>query len=166
MKKPFILNTLGTALLGALVFGGLGGCSGGGESENGSQSASTPTAYESTKEAPKDAEKVSSQPVTPLQKQVSQQSTADVKQPVAEMTAPDVKKGESLYATCVGCHGASGEGGVGPKLRGQSKASLISKMKGYRDGKQYGSMTSMMAPNVQGFSDKDIEKVAEYIANM
>jgi len=165
MKKPFILNTLGTALLGALVFSSLVGCSGDEEREKGSQYASSKSVYEATKEAPKEAEKASSQPATPVQQQASQQSTADVKQPVAEVT-PAVTTGESLYATCVGCHGASGEGGVGPKLHGQSKEALIDKIKGYRDGKQFGPMTSMMAPNVQSFSDKDIEKVAEYIANM
>lgn len=71
--------------------------------------------------------------------------------------------GQDVYSTCVGCHGASGEGGVGPKLSGQAKDGLIEKLKTYRSGKEIGPMSAMMIPNAQQLSDAEIEAVASYI---
>jgi len=77
---------------------------------------------------------------------------------------PPTDKGAEVYGQCVGCHGPSGGGGVGPKLAGQSRDDLIAKLKDYRSGKQMGPQTAMMAPIAQGLSDEDIEAVASYIA--
>ena len=76
------------------------------------------------------------------------------------------KSGESLYATCIGCHGAAGEGGVGPKLAGQPQADTAALLHKYKAGEQVGPMTAMMAPMAQGLSDEDIEAVAEYTAGL
>ena len=155
MKQFYTLKVFSVALLGSFLLGSLG-CS----DDSTSQTSSVASIQDSKKEAPS---VVANAVATPAQQQATQQSAADVKQPVA----PHVEiSGESLYATCVGCHGASGEGGVGPKLRGQSKADLIKKIKGYRDGKQFGSMTSMMASNVQNLSDEEVERVVSYILKM
>ncbi|MGC9386638.1 MAG: c-type cytochrome [Hydrogenovibrio sp.] len=71
--------------------------------------------------------------------------------------------GSDLYATCVGCHGANGEGGVGPKLAGQSKDDLVALLQKYKAGEQVGAMSAMMIPNAQQLSDDDIVIVSEYI---
>ena len=73
---------------------------------------------------------------------------------------------QTFESTCVGCHGANGEGGVGPKLAGQSAEDIAAKLHKYKAGEQVGPMTSMMAPMAQGLSDDDIKNIAAYIATL
>ncbi|GAB6034206.1 c-type cytochrome [Galenea microaerophila] len=176
MKKSVLLKTFNPVLLGAIVTLGLVGCSGSNNQSEPAQSTHSSADSVEKKEAPKatqETQKIQqshSAPrelVTPAQSQATQQSTADVKQPMAEASATPENPGKKIYdSTCVGCHGVTAEGGVGPKLRGKSKVDLVQKLKGYRDGQQFGPMTSMMAPNVANFSDQQIEEVAEYLAKM
>ena len=84
----------------------------------------------------------------------------------AATQAGDVEAGKAAYATCVGCHGANAEGGVGPKLSGQAAADIINKLNDYKAGKQVGPMTSMMAPMAAGLSDADIANIAAYTASL
>ena len=102
--------------------------------------------------------------VTEVVKEVETQVEEKVEEVMAAVSAPAVKSGESLYASCVGCHGAAGEGGVGPKLQGQPQADIAAKLTQYKSGEQVGPMTAMMAPMTQGLSAADIDVVAEYIA--
>jgi len=85
---------------------------------------------------------------------------------VAAQAAGDAAAGKATFQTCVGCHGASAEGGVGPKLAGQKAADIIAKLHEYKAGKQRGPMTSMMAPMAAGLSDADIENVAAYVSKL
>ncbi|MDG4811866.1 c-type cytochrome [Hydrogenovibrio sp. 3SP14C1] len=78
----------------------------------------------------------------------------------------DATAGQSAYSTCVGCHGAAGEGGVGPKLAGQDASAIKAKLHKYKAGEQVGPMTSMMAPMAAGLSDADIENIAAYVATL
>lgn len=80
--------------------------------------------------------------------------------------AGDITAGKSAYSTCVGCHGANGEGGVGPKLAGQPAADIVQKLNDYKAGKQMGPMTSMMAPMATGLSDSDIANIAAYTSSL
>ncbi len=80
--------------------------------------------------------------------------------------AGDVAAGKAAYATCVGCHGANAEGGVGPKLAGKTAADVAQKLRDYKAGKQVGPMTSMMAPMAAGLSDADIDNIAAYTASL
>lgn len=84
----------------------------------------------------------------------------------AAAQAGDTTAGQSAYATCVGCHGAAAEGGVGPKLSGQAPADVVAKLKAYKAGEQVGPMTSMMAPMAAGLSDADMENIAAYVASL
>lgn len=81
----------------------------------------------------------------------------------AEETATAGVSGEKVYATCVGCHGAAGEGGVGPKLAGQAVTDVVDKLQRYKAGEQVGPMTGMMAPMAAGLSEDDMQAVAEYV---
>lgn len=80
--------------------------------------------------------------------------------------AADINAGKGAYSTCMGCHGAAGEGGVGPKVAGQDAAVLAEKMVKYRAGEQVGPLTAMMAPMAAGLSDADIENLSAYMAQM
>lgn len=82
---------------------------------------------------------------------------------VSAKSAEPIADGGQLYSRCVGCHGASGQGGVGPKLAGQAGATLLAKLKAYRSGEQVGPMTAVMAPNVTGLSDGQLESLVAYI---
>ncbi|MBE0493251.1 MAG: cytochrome c [Thiomicrospira sp.] len=81
----------------------------------------------------------------------------------AANTTVAVASGQSLYSTCMGCHGATGSGGVGPQLTGKTKDFLVERMKAYRAGEQVGPMTAMMAPMVSGMTDEQIDRVVDYI---
>ena len=80
--------------------------------------------------------------------------------------AADATAGKAAFATCVGCHGANAEGGVGPKLAGQTAADIVSKLNDYKAGKQRGPMTSMMAPMASGLSEADIANIAAYTTSL
>lgn len=80
--------------------------------------------------------------------------------------AGDVNAGKGAYSTCMGCHGAGGEGGVGPAVKGKDAATLAGLMKKYRAGEQVGPMTAMMAPMAASLSDADIANLAAYMASM
>ncbi len=84
----------------------------------------------------------------------------------AAAQAGDAAAGKASFATCVGCHGANAEGGVGPKLAGQAAADIVSKLNDYKAGKQVGPMTSMMAPMAAGLSDADVANIAAYTASL
>ncbi len=84
----------------------------------------------------------------------------------AAAQAGDATAGQASYATCVGCHGAAGEGGVGPQLAGQAAADIIAKLNKYKAGEQVGPMTSMMAPMAAGLSDADIANIAAYTSSL
>lgn len=85
----------------------------------------------------------------------------------AAAQATDTAAGQAKFSSvCAGCHGASGEGMVGPKLAGQSTADISSKLHAYKAGEQRGPMTSLMAPQAAELSDEDIANVAAYIATL
>ena len=71
----------------------------------------------------------------------------------------------SLYAAkCTSCHGASGEGLAGnPKLAGLNQADIASRLKDYRDGKQMGPKTSIMAAMAKPLTDEQIAALASFL---
>ena len=88
-------------------------------------------------------------------------TVAAVKEDAAVTVA--AANGAGLYATCIGCHGAAGEGGMGPKLAGQSIDALVTKLNLYKSGEQVGPMTAVMAPMAQPLSDAEILALAEHV---
>ncbi|GKT11339.1 MAG: cytochrome c [Thiomicrorhabdus sp.] len=80
--------------------------------------------------------------------------------------AGDAAAGKAKFGMCVTCHGAAGEGGVGPKLAGQAASDIVSKLTDYKAGKQRGPMTSMMAPMAAGLTDADVQNVAAYVSSL
>jgi cytochrome c len=77
-----------------------------------------------------------------------------------------VNASQELYATCAGCHGANGEGGLGPKLTGQTQEYVTDKLIQYRSGEQIGPMTAVMAPMAMTLTDEDIANLSAYISKM
>lgn len=84
----------------------------------------------------------------------------------AAAQAGDATAGQATYGSCIGCHGAAAEGGVGPQLAGQTAADISAKLHKYKAGEQIGPMSSMMAPMAAGLSDADIENIAAYTSSL
>lgn len=84
----------------------------------------------------------------------------------AKKKASPAELGKEYYAQCIACHGAGGEGGVGPKLAGQSVEDITSKLSTYRDGGTLGSQSALMWSVAKPMSDKDIQNLAEFVETL
>ena len=74
-----------------------------------------------------------------------------------------IKRGGTIFSTCVGCHGATALGGVGPNLSHLETIKIKNKLNKFKKGEISGGMAKMMTPMAQNLSEKDIEDVANYI---
>ena len=78
-------------------------------------------------------------------------------------SATPAQLGEKAYAGCIACHGADGEGGVGPELAGQSAAEIAEKLLQYKRGETRGAQSALMWSQAQQLSDKDIDNIAAFV---
>jgi sulfide dehydrogenase cytochrome subunit len=70
--------------------------------------------------------------------------------------------GRNLAAQCANCHGTNGKSvGEVPSLAGQPAATLVQKMKDYRDGKLPASIMHQLA---KGYSDEQVALMADYFS--
>ena len=74
--------------------------------------------------------------------------------------------GEKYFGGCVACHGGKAEGGIGPKLAGQSADDIVGKLSAYRSGEQRGAQSAMMWPVAKPMSDDDIKNIAAYVSSL
>jgi ubiquinol-cytochrome c reductase cytochrome c subunit len=77
--------------------------------------------------------------------------------------AGDAAHGKTLFATnCASCHGASGQGGVGPKLQGEKKrksvAGIIAQIKN--------PAPPMPKLYPSPLSDKDVSDLAAFVSKL
>ena len=75
-----------------------------------------------------------------------------------------VSTGEKQYAGCASCHGGNGEGGIGPKLQGQSLSYIKGRLTAYKNKKKVGRQSVMMWSQASLLSDADINDLSEYIS--
>lgn len=80
--------------------------------------------------------------------------------------AQDVAAGKTKYATCVACHGAQGQGGLGPKLAGQKSEDIVKKLTAYKNKQKIGPQSAMMWGLSAGLSPADINNIAAYTATL
>jgi len=66
------------------------------------------------------------------------------------------------WAMCSTCHGAMGQGGIGPALAGQSADDIISKLLHYKMGHKDGPQAAMMIPWAQSLEDAKLDSL-EYL---
>ncbi len=98
-------------------------------------------------------------------KEVVKEAPKEVVKEVAQEVAV-APSGEAAYATCVGCHGAKAEGGLGPRLNNQKPEDIVAKLEKYKAGEQMGPMTGMMAPMAAGLTVDDMQAIAEYVVTL
>ena len=75
--------------------------------------------------------------------------------------APD--PGEKLWGGCMGCHGDKGQGGLGPKVSGQTYDYIFGRLTTYKNRGKVGSQSNMMWSQASALSDQDIVDVSKYI---
>ncbi|MEP5568334.1 MAG: c-type cytochrome [Halioglobus sp.] len=84
----------------------------------------------------------------------------------ARAEASPAELGKKAYAGCIACHGANGEGGVGPALAGQSAADIASKLLQYKAGETRGAQSSLMWSQAALLSDTDIDNIALFVEEL
>ena len=81
----------------------------------------------------------------------------------ARAEASPEELGKQAYVGCIACHGAKGEGGVGPTLAGQAAADIATKLLQYKNGETLGSQSALMWSQAAQLSDQDIDNLAAFI---
>jgi cytochrome c553 len=84
----------------------------------------------------------------------------------AKSKASPAELGKAMYAGCIACHGAGGEGGVGPTLSGQSVATIANKLIGYKNGETLGAQSNLMWAQAAQLSANDIDNLAAFIGTL
>jgi cytochrome c len=108
--------------------------------------------------------------------QNEERERASLPAPPAPPTPPKEAKseapvtGESLYRSCIPCHGAGGQKpalGVGEAIAGWEADRLIETISAYRGGtlNSHG-MGGMMSAQARALSDDDIQQLAEHISGL
>lgn len=80
--------------------------------------------------------------------------------------AQDAAQGKTKFAACVACHGAQGQGGVGPKLQGQKSEAIVKKLTAYKNKQQVGPQSQLMWGIAAGLTPADIANIAAYTATL
>ena len=84
----------------------------------------------------------------------------------ARAEASPEKLGEQSYIGCVACHGAKGEGGIGPMLAGQTATEIASKLLKYKAGETRGKQSSLMWSQAGLLSDLDIDNIGAFVESL
>jgi len=87
-------------------------------------------------------------------------------QAAEKAAASPAELGGTAYAGCIACHGANGEGGVGPKLAGQSAAMIADKLLRYKNGETIGSQSSLMWSQAGLLSEQDIDNLGAFVETL
>lgn len=74
--------------------------------------------------------------------------------------------GEAVYTGCAACHGAQGEGGIGPVLAGQTAEEIVAKLNQYKNGETRGNQSAMMWSQASLLEKSDIENIAIFIQTL
>ncbi|MFK7976994.1 MAG: cytochrome c [Halioglobus sp.] len=84
----------------------------------------------------------------------------------AKAAASPEELGKAAYIGCVACHGANGEGGVGPALVGQTADEIYSKLVQYKNGETRGNQSALMWGQSAMLSDVDMENIAAFVETL
>ena len=69
----------------------------------------------------------------------------------------------SLWAGCAACHGGAGEGGIGPKLTGQTTDYISSRLITYKNNGTVGPQSALMWGQAAMLSDAQITQISKFI---
>ena len=82
----------------------------------------------------------------------------------AAQPAGNAEAGKAKSATCIGCHGANGQGvGPNPAIAGKPEAQLVQALKDYKSGAKPNPVKRGLTASL---SDQDMEDLAAYYASL
>ena len=84
----------------------------------------------------------------------------------ARAQASPAELGQQAYAGCIACHGANGEGGIGPQLAGQAATDIADKLLKYKAGETIGGQSALMWSQAAQLSEDDIDNLAAFIESL
>ena len=84
----------------------------------------------------------------------------------ARAEASPAELGKASYAGCIACHGANGEGGIGPGLAGQTAAQISGKLLRYKAGETLGNQSALMWGQASMLSEQDIDNIAAFVETL
>ena len=87
-------------------------------------------------------------------------------QALAKAEASPEELGKMGFAGCIACHGAGGEGGIGPQLAGQSVTDIAMKLTQYKNGETLGTQSNLMWSQAAQLNASDIDNLAAYITTL
>lgn len=70
------------------------------------------------------------------------------------------------WALCSACHGAEGQGGIGPALAGQTAEYITDKLEAYRLGEYLGEQSPLMWPNAANLSNEEIAEISIFVESL
>jgi len=85
---------------------------------------------------------------------------------VIAQTDTKASKGTKLYASCIACHGAKGEGGIGPSFKGSNSDYIASSLNEYKNKIERGPQSALMYAQAAALSDSDIKELSKYIVGL
>lgn len=115
---------------------------------------------------------VDARPLTAAQKNAIQDrikpfSVVSVKgEGIVQVAAIEDLPGKAKYAVCSACHGATGGGGMGPALAGQTVEYIAGRLRSYKAGETVGPQSGMMWGQAANLSETDIQDLAEYVKTL
>lgn len=74
--------------------------------------------------------------------------------------------GKTAYVPCQACHGASGEGGVGPQLSGRDAAFVVEALATYKTNGTRGAQSALMWGVAAPLSETEIANLAAFIDSL
>ena len=99
-----------------------------------------------------------------IQNRITPFSIVSVKgEGVVQVAAIEDLPGKAKYAVCSACHGATGGGGMGPALAGQTVEYIAGRLRSYKAGETVGAKSGMMWGQAANLSETDIQDLAEYV---
>lgn len=84
----------------------------------------------------------------------------------ADAAASPAELGQQAYVSCIACHGAKGEGGIGPALAGQQASDIATMLIQYRNGETRGGQSALMWSQAAQLDDTAIDNLAAYIQTL
>ena len=81
-------------------------------------------------------------------------------------SASPVDLGKKAYTACVACHGLNGQGGVGPKLQGQTKDAIVSMLTQYKNGETRGAQSVLMWGQSAALSNDDMANLGAFVESL
>ncbi|WP_139141511.1 c-type cytochrome [Pseudohongiella acticola] len=84
----------------------------------------------------------------------------------AAALASPVELGRQAYGSCQACHGAGGEGGIGPQLQGRDAGFVEMALTAYKSRETRGDRSNLMWPSAEALSARDIEHLAAFVESL